>query len=277
MLHPRSFSHQQAEVMLAAVQMTSSEDWAHNRDTAARLLAEAAGSGAELVALPEFFPLLHRDEQAKFALAEQDGQGPMQDFLAEQAQRLGIWLVGGSVPLKSPFPDRLTNTCLVYGPDGGRVARYDKIHLFGFQRGEERYNEASSFVPGDQPVTFDTPFGRVGLGICYDLRFPELFRQLDSVDLLVLPSAFTVPTGRAHWELLLRARAVENLCYLLAPAQAGEHASGRRTWGHSMLVDPWGEVLACLPEGEGVITGMFSSQRLAELRQQLPALEHRRL
>lgn len=276
MLHPRSFSHQQAEVTLAAIQMTSADDWTVNRDTAARLLAEAADAGAVLAALPEFFPLIHADEQAKFGLAETDGAGPMQDFLAEQAQRLGLWLVGGSVPLRTIFPDKLTNTCLVYGPDGQRVARYDKIHLFGFQRGEERYNEASAFVPGSQPVVFDTPFGRVGLGICYDLRFPELFRKLDAVDLLVLPSAFTVPTGRAHWELLLRARAVENLCYLLAPAQAGEHASGRKTFGHSMLVDPWGEVLACRPEGEGVVTGAFSAERLAEVRKQLPALEHRR-
>lgn len=277
MLHPRSFSHQQAETRLAAVQMTSGPDWPANRDRAAVLLAQAADAGAELVALPEFFPMINPDVPSRFVLAEEDGAGPMQDFLAEQAQKLGIWLVGGSLPLKSYCADKLTNTCLVYGPDGGRVARYDKIHLFGFQQGEERYDEAATLVPGHQPVTFDTPFGRVGLGICYDLRFPELFRQLDAVDLLVLPSAFTVPTGQAHWSLLLRARAVENLCYVLAPAQTGTHAGGRKTFGHTMLIDPWGEVLDCLPEGEGVVSGVLNAARLQEVRSQLPALEHRRL
>jgi len=276
MLHPRSFSHLNATAKVAAVQMNSAAEWAVNRDKAARLIAESANQGAKLVALPEYFPIINPDESARFALAEEDGQGPMQDFLAEQAQKHGIWLVGGSLPLKSYVEDKLTNTCLVYGPNGQRVVRYDKVHLFSYQKGEERYNEAATQIAGDKPVSFDTPFGRVGLGICYDLRFPELFRKLDAIDLLILPAAFTVPTGKAHWELLLRARAVENLCYMLAPAQVGEHAGGRKTYGHSMLIDPWGEVLACKPEGEGVVMGELQATRLAEVRSQLPALEHRR-
>lgn len=276
MLHPRSFSHLNAVAKVAAIQMNSAAAWSKNRDTAARLIAQAVDQGAELVALPEYFPIITADGQARFDLAEEDGQGPMQEFLAEQAQKHGIWLVGGSVPLKTYVADKLTNTCLVYGPNGARVARYDKVHLFSFQKGEERYDESTTQIAGNQPVSFDTPFGRVGLGICYDLRFPELFRKLNAVDLLVLPAAFIVPTGKAHWELLLRARAVENQCYMLAPAQVGLHESGRSTYGHSMLIDPWGEVLDCLPEGEGVVMGELQAARIQEVRAQLPALEHRR-
>ncbi|NLW05999.1 MAG: carbon-nitrogen hydrolase family protein, partial [Pseudomonadaceae bacterium] len=230
MLHPRSFSHLNAVAKIAAIQMNSAANWAENRNTATQLIAQAVAQGAELVALPEYFPMISPDKQALFALAEDDGQGPMQEFLAEQAQKHGIWLVGGSLPLKSYVEDKLTNSCLVYGPNGQRVARYDKVHLFSFKKGEEQYNESATQIAGNRPVSFDTPFGRVGLGICYDLRFPELFRKLDAIDLLILPAAFTVPTGQAHWELLLRARAVENLCYLLAPAQVGEHAGGRKTY-----------------------------------------------
>lgn len=276
MLHPRSFSHQDATAKVAAIQMNSAAEWVINRDKAAQLIAEAVAKGAELVALPEYFPIINPDEQARFALAETDGQGPIQDFLAEQAQKHGIWLVGGSLPLKSYVEDKLTNTCLVYGPNGQRVARYDKVHLFSFQKGEESYNESATQIAGDRQVSFDTPFGRVGLGICYDLRFPELFRKQDEVDLFILPAAFTVTTGQAHWELLLRARAVENLCYILAPAQVGEHAGGRQTFGHSMFIDPWGEVLACQAEGEGVVLGEVQAERIQEVRTQLPALNHRR-
>ena len=277
MMHPRSFSHLNAQVSVAAVQMNSSDDWRANLKKAQELVTQAAEAGAQLVALPEFFPLLTKDRALRLALAEEEGQGPLQEALAELAARLGIWLVAGSLPLKTYVADKTTNTCLVYGPDGRLQVRYDKIHLFGFEQGEERYNESESFIAGQQPVAFDTPFGRVGLGICYDLRFPELFRALHQVDLLVIPAAFTVPTGRAHWELLLRARAVENLCYVLAPAQEGQHAEGRTTWGHSLLVDPWGEVERCLPKGEGFILGELDASRLAELRRQLPALDHRRL
>lgn len=276
MLHPRSFSHLNAIAKVAAIQMNSAADWVNNRDTAEKLIAQAVDQGAELVALPEYFPIISADKTARFALAEADGCGAMQDFLAEQAQKHGIWLVGGSLPLKSYVADKLTNSCLVYAPNGARVARYDKVHLFSFQKGEERYDESATQIAGNQPVSFDTPFGRIGLGICYDLRFPELFRKLDAIDLLILPAAFTVPTGQAHWELLLRARAVENLCYVLAPAQVGLHENSRKTYGHSMLIDPWGEVLACLPEGEGVVMGELQAARLQEVRLQLPALAHRR-
>ena len=277
MLHPRSFSHLDAVAKIAAIQMNSADTWVENREAAARLIAQAVEQGAELVALPEYFPMISLYVKALFSIAEDDGQGPMQDFLAEQAQKYGIWLVGGSLPLKSYADNKLTNSCLVYGPEGKRVARYDKVHLFSFQKGEEQYNESATQIAGDTPVSFDTPFGRVGLGICYDLRFPELFRKLDAIDLLVVPAAFTVPTGKAHWELLLRARAVENLCYMLAPAQAGKHLGGRRTYGHSMFIDPWGEILACQAEGEGVVMGELQAARLQEVRLQLPTLEHRRL
>lgn len=277
MMHPRSFSHQEAAVTLAAVQMNSSDDWQENLATAEKWITEAAAAGAQLVALPEFFPLLSGQLETRLALAEKEGEGPLQAALSALAERLGIWLVAGSLPLQTYVDDKTTNTCLVYGPDGRQVVRYDKIHLFGFQKGDESYNESATFVPGQQPVTFDTPFGRVGLGVCYDLRFPELFRALHQVDLLVIPSAFTVPTGQAHWELLLRARAVENQCYVLAPAQVGSHADGRKTWGHTLMVDPWGEVLSCLPKGEGIICGELNAKRLAEIRKQLPALHHRRL
>ncbi|WP_404418073.1 carbon-nitrogen hydrolase family protein [Marinospirillum sp.] len=277
MMHPRSFSHLDAAVTLAAAQMNSSDDWQANLATAEHLVTEAARSGAQLVALPEFFPLISKDLQVRLDLAEEEGRGPLQEALSALAARLGIWLVAGSLPLKTYVEDKTTNTCLVYGPDGQQVVRYDKIHLFGFQKDGESYNESETFIPGERPAIFDTPFGRVGLSICYDLRFPELFRSLDEVDLLIVPSAFTVPTGQAHWELLLRARAVENQCYVLAPAQVGQHADGRKTWGHSMLIDPWGEVVACLPQGEGLVSGQLDSQRIQEIRGQLPALNHRRL
>lgn len=263
--------------LLAAIQMNSAADWPTNRAVLLELLQQAADAGADLVALPEFFPQLGAGLEARLALAEAAGYGPLQDLLAQAAQKHGFWLVAGSLPLKTTQPDKTTNTCLVYDPNGRQVARYDKIHLFGFQRGQERYDESEHFVAGQQPVCFDTPFARVGLGICYDLRFPELFRALDQVDLLVLPAAFTFTTGQAHWSLLLRARAVENQCYVLAPAQTGIHADGRHTWGHSLLIDPWGEELACLAEGAGLVTGHLSHQRLAEVRCQLPALAHRRL
>lgn len=277
MMHPRSFSHLDAVATLAAVQMNSSDDWQANLATAERWVTQAAEQGAQLVALPEFFPLLSSSLQDRLDLAEEEGRGPLQEALAALAARLGIWLVAGSLPLKSYVDDKTTNTCLVFAPDGQQRVRYDKMHLFGFQQGDEYYNESKTFIAGDQPTTFDTPFARVGLGICYDLRFPELFRALASPDLLVIPSAFTRPTGRAHWELLLRARAVENQCYVLAPAQVGQHADGRQTWGHSLLVDPWGQVVSCLPEGEGLVMGQLQMERLNEVRSQLPALNHRRL
>lgn len=262
---------------IAAVQMVSGPDVGANLKVAARLVAEAAEGGAQLVALPEYFAIISGDERAKVAIRERDGVGRLQDFLSETASRHGIWLVGGTVPLVAKADGKVRNTTLVCGPDGKRLARYDKIHLFGFSRGEERYDEAETIEPGDSVVTFDSAVGRVGLSVCYDLRFPELYRAMGAVDLILVPSAFTYTTGKAHWEVLLRTRAIENQCYVMAPAQGGRHPSGRVTWGHSMIVDPWGEILACRDEGEGVVAGLLEPSRIAAVRESLPALRHRRL
>jgi len=267
---------------IAAVQMVSTPDLGRNLSAAGHLVAEAAAQGAALVALPEYFCLLGQRDTDKLAVAEHPGQGSIQAFLSEAARRHGVWLVGGTLPMAVPAgAERVRNTCLAFGPDGQAVARYDKIHLFAFDNGRERYDEARVLEPGDAPVSFMAAGHRVGLSVCYDLRFPELYRALASgpqaCDLMCLPAAFTYTTGQAHWELLLRARAVENQCYVLAPAQGGVHENGRRTWGHSMIVDPWGEVLACQAEGEGVVLADMDAARLAQVRQQLPALAHRRL
>jgi nitrilase len=264
---------------IAAVQMISGPEVAPNLATAGRLVAEAAAAGAQLVALPEYFPLIGATDADRLAAREADGAGPMQDFLAETARQHGLWLVGGSIPLVAQDPAKLRNACLVFDPDGRRVARYDKIHLFGFRKGEEAYDEAATIERGDRVVAFDTPLGRVGIAICYDLRFPELFRAMtrmpDPPDLLVLPAAFTETTGRAHWEILLRARAIENQCFLLAAAQGGQHPNGRMTHGNSMVIDPWGEVLARMDKGEGVVIAELERQRLVDTRTSLPALKHR--
>ncbi len=260
---------------IAAIQMVSGPDVAANLETAAGLVAEAAAAGARLVALPEYFPLISADEQAKVGIREADGSGPLQDFLAGLASRHGVWLVGGTVPLVAEADDKVRNSTLVYDGSGRRVARYDKIHLFGFRRGGERYDEAATIEPGATVCSFDSPVGRVGLSVCYDLRFPELFRAMGEADLIVLPAAFTYTTGRAHWEVLLRARAIENQCYVMAPAQGGRHPSGRVTWGHSMIVDPWGDVLACRGEGPGVVLAEVDAERIASVRESLPALRHR--
>ena len=264
---------------LAAIQMISGPDVAPNLATAGRLIAEAAAAGAQLVALPEYFPLIGAMDADRLAARETDGTGPIQDFLAATAKRHGLWLVGGSIPLMANDPARLRNSCLVFDAQGKRVARYDKIHLFGFRKGDEAYDEAATIERGDQVVGFDSPLGRIGVAICYDLRFPELFRAMaqlpNPIDLLVLPAAFTETTGRAHWEMLLRARAVENQCYVLAAAQGGQHPNGRITHGNSMVIDPWGEVLARMDKGEGVVIAELNRQRLVDTRASLPALKHR--
>ncbi|MBK7136684.1 MAG: carbon-nitrogen hydrolase family protein [Rhodocyclales bacterium] len=260
---------------IAAVQMVSGPDIAQNLRDADRLVAEAAARGARLVALPEYFPLISGDETDKVRAREKEGEGPLQDFLRETALRHKVWLVGGSIPLEASVPEKVRNSCLAFDDAGRRVARYDKIHLFGFRRGTEQYDESRTIEAGGEAVAFDSPVGRVGLSICYDLRFPELYRSMGPVDLLVVPAAFTHTTGQAHWELLLRARAVENLCYVLASAQGGTHPSGRRTWGDSMVVDPWGVVLERLAQGPGVVTAEIDPARIAELRASLPALQHR--
>ena len=260
---------------IAAVQMISGPEVPANLAEAGRLVAEAAARGARLVALPEYFPLIGASDSERLAAREIDGAGPIQAFLAETARRLGIWLVGGSLPLVADDPAKLRNTCLVYDDRGNRVARYDKIHLFDSSKGTESYNERLTIEAGQQVVALDSPFGRIGLAICYDLRFPELFRALGEVDLLVVPSAFTETTGRAHWELLLRSRAVENQCYLLAAAQGGQHPNRRITHGNSMIVDPWGEVLGRLDKGAGVVVAAIDPARIADVRATLPALKHR--
>ncbi|VCU68561.1 2-oxoglutaramate amidase [Pigmentiphaga humi] len=264
-----------APARVAAIQMVSAPDVALNLSAAEALIAQAVDLGAELVALPEYFCFMGRNDREKVALREPEGGGPVQDFLSAQARRHGIYLAGGTLPLECPDPGRVYNTAFVYGPDGGVVARYDKIHLFSFRRGAESYDEALSIRPGAAPAAFDTPWGRVGLSTCYDLRFPELYRALGPVDLILVPAAFTYTTGQAHWETLLRARAIENQCYVLAPAQGGVHPNGRRTWGHAMLIDPWGVVQSVLPEGPGVVDGVFDRARIAEVRTALPALRHR--
>jgi len=263
---------------IAAVQMISTPEVAPNLAAAGRLIAAAAAQGAQLVALPEYFPIIGGSDADRLAVREPEGSGPIQDFLAATAARHGLWLVGGSIPLTADDPAKLRNTCLVFDPAGRRVARYDKIHLFGFQKDAERYDESETIEAGPAlPTAFEAPCGRVGLGICYDLRFPELFRALAPLDLIVLPAAFTDTTGKAHWEMLLRARAVENQCYLLASAQGGLHPTGRMTHGHSMIVDPWGEVLARMEYGEGVVVADLDPERIAAVRASLPALRHRRL
>jgi nitrilase len=260
---------------VAAVQMVSGTEPAANLESARRLIAQAAAGGAQVVVLPEYFCLLGRKDSDKVAIREPDGDGPLQAFLAAQAAEHRIWLVGGTVPLACDRPSRVRNACLVYGPDGLRRARYDKIHLFGLSRGDESFDESATIEAGRTPVVVDAGPWRIGLSVCYDLRFPELYRRLLPVDLIVVPSAFTYTTGSAHWELLLRARAIENQCYVLAPAQGGRHENGRRTWGHTMLVDPWGEVLAVQAEGEGVVAGTLERRRIDEVRRSLPALGHR--
>ena len=262
---------------VAAVQMISSPDVRQNIASARRLVAEAAASGATLVTLPEYWPIMGRADTDKVGHAEQPGQGPIQDFMAEAAREHGIWLIGGTLPLVSNDAGKVMNTTLVYDPQGKSVSRYDKIHLFGFTKGSESYDEARTIVPGESVVMFDAPFGRVGLAICYDLRFPELFRAMGECTLMVVTAAFTHTTGMAHWEVLLRARAIENQCYVLASAQGGLHPNGRRTFGHSMLIDPWGEVKAVLAEGEGVVSGQIDPVFLAGVRESLPALKHRKL
>jgi len=213
----------------------------------------------------------------KVAHAEQPGHGPIQDFLAGQAREHGIWLIGGTLPLVSGDAGRVLNTTLVYDPEGRHVGRYDKIHLFGFNKGGESYDEARTIVPGETVGSFEAPFGRVGMAICYDLRFPELFRAMGECTLIIVPAAFTYTTGLAHWEVLLRARAIENQCYVLASAQGGTHRNGRRTFGHSMLIDPWGDVKDVLAEGEGVVSGAIDPGYIARVRESLPALKHRKM
>lgn len=264
---------------VAAIQMVSGVSLQANLAQARALLEQAAQAGAELAALPEYFCLMGHRDSDKLAARESFGEGEVQGFLAQAARELGLWIVGGTLPLAAADAAHVRNTSMVFSPAGDRAARYDKIHLFKFDNGRERYDESRVIESGEETVTFDLPSRdghtwRIGLSVCYDLRFPELYRALHA-DVLLVPSAFTYVTGQAHWELLLRARAVENLAYVVAPAQGGTHENGRRTWGHSMVVDPWGVVLAQRAEGAGIVVADLDRGRQAGLREQLPALEHR--
>jgi predicted amidohydrolase len=264
---------------VAAIQMTSGPDVTRNLLQARGLLEEAATRGAGLAALPENFAFMGLQDADKRGVAESDGRGPIQDFLANTAQRLRMAIVGGTIPLRAGADGRVAAASLVYDPEGKRAARYDKIHLFDVDipGRAESYRESAHVAPGSEPAIVDTPVGRVGLSVCYDVRFPELFRALsaDGAQLFTVPSAFTSPTGRAHWETLLRARAIENLCYVIAPAQSGFHASGRETYGDSMVVDYWGRILQRLPRGQGCVVADIDLERQAEARKSFPALDHR--
>jgi len=262
---------------IAALQMVSGPRVADNLTAAGRLVDEAVAQGAQLVVLPEYFPIIGAADADRVRAREDVGRGPVQDWLAQTAQRHGLWIFAGSIPLTAGSPDKMKNSSLVFNPQGECVARYDKIHLFGFRKGDEAYDESAFIEPGDTPVAVDTPFGRIALSICYDLRFPELYRALGPVDLILMPAAFTETTGRAHWEILLRARAIENQCYLLAVGQGGRHENGRLTHGNSMIVDPWGEILDRKLKGPGVVIADLDHQRITDIRESLPALAHRKI
>ena len=260
---------------IAGIQMASGPNVSANLSEAERLIEIAVSQGAKLIALPEYFAIMGIKDTDKIAVREKEGSGPIQRFLSKTARKHQVWLIGGSVPLEASKPDKVRNACLVYDDKGKQVARYDKIHLFGLHLGNENYHEETTIEPGNQVAVVETPFGRIGLSICYDLRFPELYRAMGNVDIIVIPSAFTETTGKAHWESLVRARAIENLSYVLAPAQGGYHASGRETHGNSMIVDPWGVVLDRLPRGSGVVTASINTGYQTSLRNSLPALQHR--
>jgi predicted amidohydrolase len=262
---------------VAAIQMVSTTDLAENLGVAETLLKKASDDGAKLLVLPEYWPLMGLHDTDKLALAEHAGTGVIQNFLSESAKKLGAWIIGGTLPLVSEDVNKVFNATLVYNPLGVALARYDKIHLFGFTKDAESYEESRTIVAGEKVVTFETDCGRVGLSICYDLRFPELYRTMGTCSLIVVPAAFTFTTGQAHWEILLRARAIENQCYVLAAAQGGQHENGRRTWGHSMLIDPWGKIVDVLDEGEGIVGGILDMALMQRIRESLPALKHQKL
>ncbi|MEI6611234.1 carbon-nitrogen hydrolase family protein [Polynucleobacter sp.] len=266
---------------VASIQMVSTPVLKDNMATATMLIKAAAEDGANLVVLPEYFCLMGLKDNDKVHAREAFGNGPIQEELAAIAKRNEIYLVAGTIPLEAKDPNKVLNTMLAFNPDGQRIGRYDKIHLFGFQTSTERYQESETIEAGNEPgilkISVNGQDWTFGLSICYDLRFPELYRALGQVDCHIIPAAFTYTTGKDHWEILLRARAIENQCYVLASAQGGKHQNQRRTWGHSMLIDPWGSILADLPEGEGFISGVLSKDKLNEVRSKLPALAHRKL
>lgn len=260
---------------MAAIQMVSGPRVADNLLAAGQLIDEAVAQGAQMVALPEYFPIIGAADADRVRAREEFGSGPVQDWLAATAQKHGVWVFAGSIPLTATAADKMRNSSLVFNPAGECVKRYDKLHLFGFRKGDESYDEAAFIEAGKELAAVDTPFGRVALSICYDLRFPELYRALAPVDLILMPAAFTDTTGRAHWEILLRARAIENQCYLLAVGQGGRHENGRLTHGNSMIIDPWGDILDRKMKGPGIVIADLDHARIAEIRESLPALAHR--
>jgi len=262
-------------VKVAAVQMASSPQVSSNLTEAERLINLAVEHGAKIVVLPEYFCIMGNKDTDKVSVREKAGDGSIQRFLSKMAREHKIWLIGGSVPIASNNPNKVRNSCLVYDDKGIQVARYDKIHLFGLDLGTEHYHEENTIEPGDSVVVVNTPYGKIGLSICYDLRFPELYRAMGDVDMIVVPAAFTETTGKAHWETLVRSRAIENLCYVIASAQGGYHISGRETHGNSMIVDPWGVVLDRLPRGSGIVIANINSKYQQSLRNSLPALKHK--
>ncbi|NCA71035.1 MAG: carbon-nitrogen hydrolase family protein [Sphingobacteriia bacterium] len=269
------------KVKVAAVQMATGLNVSANLFEAERLIKAAQEEGANLVVLPENFAFMGKRDQDQLALREDDGDGPLQSFLSRVARQQGVWLVGGTIPMMARDGGKLRAACLVYDDRGERVGRYDKVHLFDvcLPGGEERYQESATIEAGDEVVVLETPFGHMGVAVCYDLRFPEIFRRmLDSdMEILVVPSAFTAITGKAHWETLVRARAIENLAYVVAAAQGGFHINGRKTHGHSMIVDPWGSILAQIPRGAGFICSELDEEYQESVRRNFPSIEHRRL
>lgn len=267
--------------MVAAIQMASGPNVQANLDQAEKLIAEAASQNAKLVVLPENFSFMGKNDQERLAVAEEDGEGTVQKFLSDQSRKYQVWLVGGTVPLKSGQPNKLFSSCMLFNDQGERVARYDKIHLFDVHllEANESYTESETTTPGDTPVVVDTPFGALGLAICYDLRFPELFRTMVNMgmEICAIPSSFTANTGKAHWEVLVRARAIENLCYVIAAGQGGYHISGRETHGNSAVVSPWGVVLNYMGKGAGVVSAEIDLESLKNTRKHFPVLDHRRL
>ena len=267
--------------VVAAIQMASGPNVKANLEEAEKLIKTAVQQEAELVVLPENFAIMGLSEMDKVAIAEPPGEGPIQQFLSQQARKYEVWIVGGTIPIESNVAGKVFSASLLYNDKGDMVARYDKIHLFDvvLEASKESYNESETIESGDDVVVVDTPFGKLGMAICYDLRFPELFRAMADVgmEICVLPSAFTSLTGKAHWESLLRARAIENLCYMVAPDQGGYHINGRETHGDSMIIDPWGVVLNRLPHGTGVVVSDIDLEKLRKTRKNFPALQHKRL
>lgn len=275
MTSKKTTKHTVNAIKVAGIQMASSPSVSANLIEAERLIRLAVDEGAKIVVLPEYFCLMGVHDSDKVKVREEEGNGPIQRFLSKMAKKHKIILIGGTVPIVSHSPNKVRNSCLVYNDKGKQIARYDKIHLFGLDLGTEHYHEENTIEPGDEIVVVETAYGKIGLSTCYDLRFPELYRAMGEVDIIVVPSAFTETTGKAHWETLVRARAIENLCYVIAPAQGGYHLSGRETHGNSMIVDPWGVILDRLPRGSGIVVAGVNTHYQGSLRKSLPALKHK--